>query len=689
MLIFRFLFCLLLTLLLLSGCSLSGSGRQIALSGEGKNEAGTGVASSDKDAGSPELSGKAVAGKDKHREIGDLLDRLKEIDEGGGKERRDDTIIFPDNYGKRVGFVSPRKSEAKGAPLEVALEFEDAPFKEVAKVILGDILGVNYTIGPGVQGKVSIEFRGNLKREDYLSVFKSLCGIYGWTLNKDGDIYQILSRDDMYKRWSPVRTGSVDETGKRFVTQVVPLKYAEPQDVVGFLRHFAMKGSLIVAPTEARVVIIVDTLENVARYYDLIDTVDVPFFAGKGIKSYDIRNLDAKTLASELEKVVFALGGGIKGKNAQLTLIPIQEANKLLVVTANPEIFPQIDKLIDNIDHLDPKGETRVFVKRIQNVKAQDVENVLKRMFLDKVSDVKRQDHIEIIADKESNMLVIRATTEDYLKMRRIFDEMDAVPNQVLIKVLIAEITLEHGEEFGIEWWAQRKLGSGMLEMSHVPVPLAATSGVLSAFFVSQDIYAFLNLVSSKTEVNVLAAPHLLVRDGRTAKVDIGKEVPLLKAVVTSEESTATKDSIDYTSVGIKLEVLPTISDQGYVTLNVKQVISDYSYSIPTLPQNPVITKREVDTSLVIGDGKTVLLAGLMQKKKEGKVEGLPWLSNIPILGYLFKSESESGSKTELMIAITSHIVKDQEQAEALTKRFEKSVKALAELQDEKSSHWN
>jgi len=627
---------------------------------------------------------------------------LKEIDQGGkdedaksphrlnqeiaGKDQRKDTIIFPDRrYGKDSDRYREERIAEAGERVEVDLDFDDVEFKEVARVFLGKILRVSYTIAPNVKGKVSVKFKGNLNRGDYLGLFQSLCDIYDWVLLRDGEIYKVLPRKEMHKMAIPVRARKEGEiSGKRWVTQILPLKYADAQEAVSFLRHFARPGALVLAPDNARVVIIVDTAESADLYHSLVDTLDVPFFTGKGIRFYDIKKLDAKTMASELEKVVFALGGGVEGKNSQLTFIPIQEANKLLVVTSTPEIFPQVDAIINNIDQIDQNEGTKIFFHRLQNVKAKDVLTVLKQLFRKKIADIKRPDYIEIIADDSTNSLIIQAMSEDYMQMKTTIEDLDAYPLQVLIRIVIAEVILGEDEQYGIEWWASGKVGGGILELTAFPNLPLVTTNMFSAYFLKDaDLYSLLKMVASKSEVNILSSPHIMVRNGREAKIEIGEDVPLLKAQVTSEEGTQTKDSIDYQSTGIKMLVTPTISKKGYVTLDIQQEVSSAQYNIPALPKSPVITKRVTETSLTIEDGKTVLLAGIIQEKRENKDHRVPVLSKIPLLGNLFKTASKSGSKTELMIAITTNIVRDQGEAELLTQKFASSLKAIKECMPE------
>ncbi len=588
----------------------------------------------------------------------------------------DNIILFPK---VKEPHLTPKSTELSRDKTKVKVQnfnFEDTEFSEIARVFLADILHVNYVIDPDIRGKVTIKFQGNMTRGEYFSLFQSLCEIYNASLVKSGNIYQIVPKKNLGQLTTRLRIGDGKSRmpGKEIITQVIKLRYIDNQQAVDFLRHFATNGGLIISPATGKMVIIVDTQDNINRLLGILKSIDVPFFNGKGIKTYNVKNLDAKSLALEMKKVVFALGGNMQNKKANLTFIPIQEANKLVVVTNTPEIFSQIDTVIKNIDHIDISGKTKIFFVKLQNVKSKDVQAVLNRLYIKKTSDIKRPDHIEIIADKDTNSLVIRATPRDFIKMKTIIDDLDARPLQAMFRIIIAEISLDNSHEFGIEWWMK----AGNSEITAFPdTPLVSTNIFQASYVSLSDFYAMLKLVSATTNVNLLSSPHLLVRNGKEANVDIGQDVPMLKAQVSSASSTQVKDSIEYESTGIKMHILPTISNKGYVTLDLTQEISSASYSLPNMPKSPVIKKRIAKTSLVIQDGKTVVLAGIIQDSKEKKINKVPLLGDIPWLGTIFRSQSIQDKKVELLIAINVNIIHNQEEADIISSQIQRSMDTM------------
>jgi len=585
-------------------------------------------------------------------------------------------ILFPEVKKQNIS-LKPSDIAADRKQLKVQdFNFEDTEFSEVARVFLGDILHLNYVIDPNIRGKVSVKFEGKMSRAEYLSLFQSLCEIYNASLVKSGGIYKVVPKKNLAQLATGLQIGHGETVGagKDIITQVVTLRYVDNQQAVEFLRHFSSGGGLIVAPAAGKTLIIVDTSDNIHRLLGILKSIDVPFFDGKGIKTYDVKNLDAKSLALEMEKVVFALGGGVQSKKTKLTFIPIQEANKLVVVTNTPEIFSQIDTVIKNIDHVDASGETKIFFVKLQNVKSNNVQTVLNRLYLKKTSDVKRPDHIEIIADKDTNSLIIRASPLDFIKMKTTIDDLDTRPLQAMFRIIIAEISLDDTHEFGVEWWMK----PGNFEVTGFPdTPLVSTNIFQASYVSLGDFYTMLKLVSASTNVNLLSSPHLLVRNGKEANVDIGEDVPMLKAQVSSASSTQVKDSIEYESTGIKMHITPTISDTGYVTLDLSQEISSASYSLANLPKSPVIKKRTAKTSLVIEDGKTVVLAGIIQDSKDKKIHKVPLLGDIPWLGAAFRSQSVQDKKVELVIAINVNIIHNQEEADIISQKIQRSMSTM------------
>jgi general secretion pathway protein D len=324
---------------------------------------------------------------------------------------------------------------------------------------------------------------------------------------------------------------------------------------------------------------------------------------------------------------------------------------------------------------------------------------------------------VQVIADTETNTLVVRASPQDYQQVRKVLERLDSSPRQVLVQVMVAEVTLTDALQYGVEWWIKSALSTGgkswpgfvgldaAIAPSDAiktaaatvikPAVTGANSGLNYAVFGSAgQVIGLLNVLGKDTDVNVLSTPHVLASDGKIAKIEVGREVPVITQTVSQPSSGlitggfSTSNSVQYRPTGILLEVKPSITSTGRVTLSISQEVS--SLGNPVTAGNveyPSFQKRKVTTDATIEDGKTIMLAGLIENRNEVNINGIPLLKDIPVVGGLFGSTSKSKTKTELLITITPYIVNNREEADRLAGTFQESLQKLrVMLQDKDNS---
>ena len=299
---------------------------------------------------------------------------------------------------------------------------------------------------------------------------------------------------------------------------------------------------------------------------------------------------------------------------------------------------------------------------------------------------------VDVIPDEANNAIVFKASKKDYKLVQSILKKLDIVPRQVLINVMIAEISLSGSVEYGIEWFLNKnvgKLGSqegdyrvqGALDQS-ITRPLNTALGSSTGFFFSvYDPVDFLRglvyALGSDSDVNILSTPNILALDNREAVIEVGNEVPTATST-TQDLTTGTKvtSSVQYRKTGILLTVTPHINSSGLVKMELVQEVSEIGEFVKDL-NNYIILTRRADTSLVVEDGQTIVIAGLMKSTNNNSNSGIPFLKDIPILGYLFGGTTQSMSKTELIIMITPHVVKNRTEADNITREFAQKVEML------------
>ena len=604
----------------------------------------------------------------------------------------------------------------------VTLDFDNADIYEVINA-LADVIGMNYIIDPAVKGKVNIHTSGEVDKNQILPILEIIFEMNNIAAVKTGDIYKIIPIKEAKTRPLMPETGrEIKEedlqSPDRMRIQFVPLRYIPVGEMSKLLKPFLTKAGEIMEYPKNNVMIVVDTNINVKRLLSMVDTVDVSYFEGMNVKFYELKNADVKDLAKEMETIFGAMGIG-KGtdKGVGVNFVPLERLNMMLVIVNQmPDIIAKVDDWVAKLDEINTDVEEQIFIYFLQNGKATDVGDIINKIYGEGVETKKKEGtpvkktpekpgaipaatatvagKIKVVTDETTNALIIRATTSDYNIIKKTIQLLDIVPRQVLIEVLIAEITLGDDTQFGVDWRFKKKdVGVGgetgtfdNILNNNVPDIAADYAGAAAGYtavFAASDLYARLYAYAGENRLNVLSSPHVLAANNKEAKIEVGQEVP----IVTSEyapdiagTADVTSRSIQYRDTGILLTVTPRINEKGLVAMDVSQEVSQVSEQTITGISSPIITKRSAKTSLVVQNGSTIVIGGLIQEQNERSMSGIPFFSKIPLLNYFFSYTKNKVTKTELVILITPHVVRTLEEADLITKEFTDKIEGLKKM---------
>lgn len=613
---------------------------------------------------------------------------------------------------------------------KIALDFEDADIKEVITA-LADIIGINYIVDPKIRGRVNIHTSGEISMEDIFPILETILEVNNVAAVKVGNIYKIIPVKQAKQQPLIPKIGrELEDTPSpdRLLLQIVPLRYIPPKEMEKIIKPFLGRGGTTVDYAERNILIIVDTAFNMKKLMSLIDTLDVSVFDTMHVRFYEIENSEAKDLAKELEKIFKAMGIETKRKKGGelVSFIPIERMNIILAVSSMPEIFDKVTEWIGKLDGVREELEEQIFIYFVENAKASDIGDVIKEVYGERRSERDRRrttsrktkgkttktstrlsktktglgtttGEVKIVVDEINNALIIRATPQDYAQILKTVKLLDTIPKQVLIEVLIAEVTLDENTEFGLEWsiasdYASlggykglervgQNVGLGGLGLD-LAQPIAQTGFTYA--FASQGLVAFLRAQARQNKVDILSSPHILVADNTEATIEVGQEVPIVTSEYTpsqlASETATFSRSIEYRDTGILLTVTPRINEKGLVAMEINQEVSEVSEQRIEGINSPIILKRQARTSLVVQDGKTIIIGGLIREKKDSTKEGIPFLYKLPYIGMLFSFTKEVRTKTELLMMITPHVVQTFEEAEFITREFREKLESLKKM---------
>jgi general secretion pathway protein D len=659
----------------------------------------------------------------------------------------DETLakVYPGNG----NFVNPKayKAPEPTGPEEVSLNFEALDVREVAKVILGDYLKQSYTVHPNVQGTVTFRTVRPISKKDLLPTLEMLLRQNASAVVIEEGVYKILPIAQVRGSITPQLGDFTRPIPQGFNVLVVPLLYVSAKEMGKILEPFAADNTIRFDEVR-NLVILAGTQRELRHLLDTIELFDVDWLAGYSIALFPIKSTDVKSLMADLDKVFGA--GGTSPLAGIVRVIPIERMNALLVLSPQPRYLDTAKEWLEKFDQAGATtGGARFFVYTVRNGKAENLAQLVGDLFArrgggsannpslapgSRPTEIRSSpfsstmtgsalgstptagntpapatttaappsalsfqmpgsgtsgqaaNEVRVIADKDTNSLLILATPSDYEVIEGALRKLDIVPRQVLVEVMLAEVLLRDELRLGIEWFiSTRNNTSGRLNVGGLPatpqgaVPVTSSSLFQLVNYVGTDVRAVLNAFGQDGKAQVLASPQIMVLDNQKAQIKVGDKVSVQTQSQTGVSTgTGVVNSYQYIETGVLLTVSPRINSGGLVTLDISQEVSNADFSgTNAINPNPVVNSRSAQTTVVVGSGESIVLAGLIQENTSRQSTGIPLLSKIPILGAAFGAQGYKRDRTELVLVITPRIVSDSNQAREATEELRRKVPAL------------
>ncbi|MBT3177680.1 MAG: type II secretion system secretin GspD [Desulfobacula sp.] len=616
-----------------------------------------------------------------------------------------------------------RTPMASTPPMHIDLAFDNADLTEILDLILYDHFNINYMIDPSINAKLTFHFEGDFSNTTIIDKLNSVLHVSGIAIVEGvGSIFKVVLKNDSARsgefKLNDSRT--LQETGD--VTRQIKIKYLNAIDTSKTLKFFISKNALIIPDSVNNSIIITDTSENILKAASIIDALDVPFFRDISWKVFPVFKAKAETIAIDLTKMfktngLFTRPGIVNGS---YHILPIKTINGILVATKWPEIIDTIGDWIKIMDQAD-ETSTDVFVYYVENGNAVDLADILKEVYGGKATTTKNSgsqkivqattgqptnpvagktiakktvsgdliDDVKIIADATNNAIIFKAHPNDFANIKKILKKLDIMPRQVLLNVLVAEVTLKDSFEFGVQWMLSDKMnGYNNVVMNDQKDSFVTTGTALGAatgftygvFNAADALKALVKAVGEDSNINILSSPNIIGVDNKEAYIEVAEEVPTVTGTVTDANGGVT-NTVQYKKTGIILKATPSINSRGLVKLDLTQEVSEPG-TFDTQLNNYSILTRKATTSLVVEDKQTIFIGGLMRETTSISDAGVPFLKDIPVLGYFFKKESQESQKTELIFLITPHVIRSRTEADSITKEFTQKISQVKELID-------
>jgi general secretion pathway protein D len=292
---------------------------------------------------------------------------------------------------------------------------------------------------------------------------------------------------------------------------------------------------------------------------------------------------------------------------------------------------------------------------------------------------------VYVVADVDTNSLLVMTASANFERVKAILAELDRAVPQVLIKVLIAEVTHDESLDVGAEFSVLNIRSGGKGYTVGTDFSVAAQTGGLVLKLMESDVTAAIRAIAGTAKLDVLSRPYILTSDNQTASITVGQEVPFIRNTRTTETG-QTINTIEYEDIGIIVSVTPHINPEGLVIMDVSPEISTITGDTVPISETvsaPVFAKRSAQTRVAVPDGHTIVIGGLMEDRLTDNIKKVPILGDIPLLGELFKRKVQNKTKTELLIFLTPHVAKQPEDLQPMSKDEQAGTKQTRKAVEE------
>jgi len=626
------------------------------------------------------------------------------------------------------------------ASSKIQLNFRDVEILNVIN-LMSELTGKNFLVDGNVRGKVTLIAPEPVTIDEAYQVFLSILEIQGFTVVPQGPVIKVIPSADI--KDSPIPTTTDDEgalppsNSDAFVTQLIPLKFADVNQIRGLVSPLVSKDSSLLSYAPTNTLIVTETASNIARLKTIINALDVKA-STKIFRVIPLQHADAGELADSLQTALLGLAETNTGTEAPQpteqgerrrrrrqraaqsaprtedgpTILADTRTNSLVLI-ATPSSMDVASDIITKLDIPTPSGRGKIHVYYLSHANAEELAQVLTAQVPD-IAQIqepqadgqpqqprqRRQPttgrtptDITITADKPTNSLVITADPETYAIVEDIIKKLDIRRSQVLVEGLIAEVSLDTARDLGVEWRvidqpngtqvfasATGSDSTGVLNpLTANPTALLSTPGFLIGALRNTirldfggeqqllNIPLLLRAFQGNTNVEVLATPNLVTTDNEEAEIVVGEQRPFLTSVnrIPDAGIVNVSNTFDFRDIGITLRITPQISKGNTVRtelfLEITRFVSEPEVGAVTT------TKRSTSTTVIVDDGQTIVLGGLIQDAQNEADTSIPCLGNVPLFGFAFRQSDVQSSKTNLLIFLTPHIITTHDDVDRVT----------------------
>lgn len=627
--------------------------------------------------------------------------------------------VDPAGRGKPPTAREGSSEPSQGRPGSFHLNFNQVPLTTLVQVVYADMLGKTVQIDPKVMDRrdlVSFRTPPGQSAAQVEAAMQLLLKSFGLAVLDFGAMVRVVPDGAQTGYLPELRRGSaLPETPERLrpVFQLVELEAVRNVEVAGWLKTIMGNRVTVTEDPSRNAVLLSGTSDNVAAAIDTLRLLDQPVMRGRSSLRVTPVYWSAQELAATLQQVLTAEGYAIapinqssqsSGVRYPITLLPVPVTNSLLVFSISDEIIRHVQSWVDKLDQ--PNKQTsgkNFFTYTPRNVSADSLSRMLGQVMQGGTTPAASAvggtpvagaasasasavgaprgaavaSGTRLVVDNNTNTLIFNTNAENYSQLITLLNTLDQPSKSALIEVTVAEVRLTDTYTLGIEWLLRESGANGTLTTIGTLGGLGlGTAGLtLTRLASGGDVRLVLNALATSNRATILSSPRIVARNGENARIQVGQEVPIITSQQSSLDgssgtSTGVLQTIQYRNTGVILNIRPSIFSGDRIDLDVKQEVSAAVETVTGVNNSPTFLTRNIDTKLTLEHGSTVLLGGLISNDRTTGDKGIPWLMRIPVLGQLFRVDTDNATRTELIVLITPYVINDGSDARHYTEEF-------------------
>ncbi len=645
-----------------------------------------------------------------------------------------DSIIPPPPAPKKYPvFYEKFLKDDDGKKLNVNFDWDSESIHKIIPAFSA-VLNFSYAVDPGVKGAVSMKVQNSDKSDIMMTkrtvwkLFDQVLWIAGAYASMENDILHIMPYSKMPKEH---RIFSKEPPTANVAVRLVSVKNLPAATIITQIKDFLSEGARATEVAGENTILIVEDPENIDKILALIQQLDKKERASWPRAIIRCTNVSCSRVKSELEALLPILGFNVTVDQmipdpGSIHLGSVERLQVIVASAANEEAINIVKKWVNIMDRSDVGEQERVYVYKVVSSTSDELLQALAAIFTvegtsmsisssgkasssstSSSTPVRRNTSsrtsssskssldagpanvfeipVKIFADGSHNRLLIRTTPRTYAMIKALLARIDSMPEQVLMQIMIAEVTLGDSSEFGLEFSAEALGNSKYLGLIGTQFSGLNPSKPVDSpdqgfqYFLQDpnngDKLAYIRALAGKGNTKILSSPQLLAKSGTEASIDVGRDIPTITRTQSDTTNVSTSNEVEYRNVGVILKLTPVITEGGLISLDIDQEVSQLGHNNSAGGSKyPSFLQRHIITTLAFRNGGTIIMGGIIDEKSSENTDSAPWIAEIPILAKLLGYTTQKKDRIEMLMMLTGTIVDEKTDLQKIIQRYKKSV---------------